>query len=210
MLLSLAMIPLNVFGEALSIFENYKVNTKYDLAPILNYFKKTWVMGRFSPCMWNYFNFIGRKTNNDVEGFNRYLNKYLNSAHPTIFRFIDHLKIIESQVVLKLTDFKRNPLDFAHYNKPNKKIKEEFMFERLKQQYSTGNLSLSDYMYAIASNQTSIEYIPEWLVIEGIQNEQDDLVTLNNAVMDVSIEELTEAQKAIIEQTEAELASFTN
>ena len=38
---------------------------------------------------------IVSKTNNDVEGFNRYLNKYLNSAHPTIFKFIDHLKIIE-------------------------------------------------------------------------------------------------------------------
>ena len=64
---------MSVFDQPQAIIENFKVNSKYDRAPILSYFKKTWKMGQFSPCIWNYFDFIGRKTNNDVEGFNRCL-----------------------------------------------------------------------------------------------------------------------------------------
>jgi len=120
---SLAMVPLSIFGEALIIADNFNVTSKYNHEPILNYFKKTWITGRFPPCIWNYFDFIGKKTNNDVEGFNPWLNNYLNSAYPTIFKFIDHLKTIEAQTVLKLTDFRRNPLDFAQYPKQVRKSK---------------------------------------------------------------------------------------
>ena len=34
-------------------------------------------------------------------------------------------------MVLKLIDYRRNPLDYSQYAKPAKKIKEEFLFERL-------------------------------------------------------------------------------
>ena len=55
--------------------------------------KKTWIFGSYKPETWNY-----RKTNNDVEGFNRILNKYLNSPHPNIFKFVDHLMLIWFQM----------------------------------------------------------------------------------------------------------------
>ena len=79
-------------------------------------FRRTW-FSKFNPVLWNYFDYIGRKTNNDVEGFNRYLNKYLNSPHPTIWKFIDHIKTIEANMVLRVNEFKRNPLDYSQYKK---------------------------------------------------------------------------------------------
>lgn len=215
MLSSLALVPLSLFDQPYSIVENFKVVTKYDRKPIINYFKKTWVLGNFPPTMWNYFDFIGRKTNNDVEGFNRWLNCYLNSAHPTIFKFIDHLKVIESQVVLRLTDFKRNPLDFSQYHKPKKEVKAEFLFERLKINLTTGLMSLNDYLYAVASHLPVIDYIPEWLAVD---EEGDDLECLNNAVIDVSfnsieeVDDLSEEDRAILlaQELESELTNWEN
>ena len=135
MLSTIALVPLHMLADSLEIVENFHVETENDRIPILTYFKKVWINGKFPPETWNYFEHIGRKTNNDVEGFNRYLNKYLNSPHPNIFKFVDHLKTIDANMVLKLTEFKRNPLDYSQYNKPSKQIKEEFQFERLKTSY---------------------------------------------------------------------------
>jgi len=42
-----------------------------NMNPILSYFKQTWIFGSYKPETWNYFDHIGRKTNNDVESFNR-------------------------------------------------------------------------------------------------------------------------------------------
>ena len=38
---------------------------------------------------------------------------------------ISEYRVVEAQTFLKLTDFRRNPLDFAQYPKPSKKVKEE-------------------------------------------------------------------------------------
>jgi hypothetical protein len=38
-----------------------------NMNPILSYFKQTWIFGSYKPETWNYFDHIGRKTNNDVE-----------------------------------------------------------------------------------------------------------------------------------------------
>ena len=63
-------------------------------------------------------------------------------------------------MVLKTSEFKRNPLDYARYHKPNKQIKQEFQLNRLKQEYEDEKLSLADYMYAVASHLPVIDYIP--------------------------------------------------
>jgi len=98
------------------------------------------------------------------------------------------LKTIEAQTVLKLTDFRRNPLDFVQYPKPSKKVKEEFMFQQLKKQFVNGFFSLNDYMYTVAANLQTIDYITEWLVVEDLED-GDELTCLNNAFIDTSIEE---------------------
>ncbi len=71
MLSTIALVPSNLLFEALKIVENFVVVTEMNMDPILSYFKKTWIFGSYKPETWNYFDHIGRKTNNDVESFNR-------------------------------------------------------------------------------------------------------------------------------------------
>jgi hypothetical protein len=44
----------------------------------------------------------------------------LNSPHPNIFKFVDHLKTLDADMVLKCIEFKRNPLDYSKYTKATK------------------------------------------------------------------------------------------
>ena len=88
-------------------------------------------------------------------------------------------------MVLKLSEFKKNPLDYSQYNKPNKQIKEEFQFERLKSSYINGTLTLSDYIYAVGANLPIIEYIPEWL---HTMNEKE--IDINSLYIDQRSEEI--------------------
>ena len=85
---------------------------------------------------------------------------------------------------MSVNDFRRNPLDFAAYAKPKKAIKAEFEFQRLKEAFDINKLSLSDYLYAVGAKITVVDYIPEWL--------EPDLIDLNNAVNDCSIEEISD------------------
>ena len=109
------LVPSNLLSEALKIVENFVVVTKMNMNPILSYFKKLGFLDRISRKLMNYFDHIGRKTNDDVKGFNRILNKYLNSPHPNIFKFVDHLKTLDADMVLKCTEFKRNPFIILFY-----------------------------------------------------------------------------------------------
>ena len=45
-------------------------------------------------------------------------------------------------MVLKCTEFKRNPLDYSKYTKASKQVKDSF---------NDGSLTLADYMYAVAT-----------------------------------------------------------
>jgi len=50
--------------------------------------------GRWKKEHWNYYDYLGRRTNNDLEGFNRQLIRFLHSPHPNIYKFVDHIKVI--------------------------------------------------------------------------------------------------------------------
>ena len=88
-----------------------------------------------------------------MEGFNRILNKYLNLPHPNIFKFVDHLKTLDADMILKFTEFKSNPLDYSKYTKASKQVKDEFRLQRLKDSFNDGSLTLADYMYAVAESR---------------------------------------------------------
>jgi hypothetical protein len=49
-------------SEALKVVTDFAVVTKCDRTPILKYFMKTWINGKYNPDTWNYYDHIGRKT----------------------------------------------------------------------------------------------------------------------------------------------------
>jgi hypothetical protein len=86
------------------------------------------------------------------------------------------LKTLDADMVLKCTEFKRNPLDYSKYTKASKQVKDSF---------NDGSLTLADYMYAVAAHLPVIEYIPEWLTV---MNQDVVDVDLNVAINDLSLD----------------------
>ncbi len=50
---------------------------------LVEYFNRTWVNGQFTFRQWNYFNFDGHRTNNDVEGWHARLKRVVGKPHPS-------------------------------------------------------------------------------------------------------------------------------
>ena len=134
----MSKIPLALIEDGIKIIEfaaqSVRGAVKFRLEPIMAYFKTNWVNGPFTkrPNVWNYYNSIGRQTNNDVEGFNRICNRLLRSQSPCIFKFIDALKRFDQEMSLQVEYYKKNPLDPFGYPKYSKQKQKEEAFINLK------------------------------------------------------------------------------
>ena len=49
MLSTIALVPLSQLSEALKVVTDFVVITKCDRTPILKYFMKTWINGKYNP-----------------------------------------------------------------------------------------------------------------------------------------------------------------
>ena len=49
-----------------------------------------------------------------------------------VYKFVDHIKTIDADMILKTSEFKRNLLDYVRYQKPNKQIKQGVSIESFK------------------------------------------------------------------------------
>ena len=56
---------------------------------ILSNFEKTWIndVEWMRPNVWNYYEYIGRRTNNDLESFYKQANVCLREKKSSIFKF---------------------------------------------------------------------------------------------------------------------------
>ena len=54
--------------------------------------------GRWRKEIWNYYDYLSRRTNNDLEGFNRQLNRFLSGTEPNIFKFANRIKGIDHKI----------------------------------------------------------------------------------------------------------------
>ena len=81
------------------------------------YFKKTWMKGNWPPKNWNYFEYIGRRTNNDIENFNKHTNVIIHQTKPSIFKFINFIKSRDSEMYLTAQDNRENPTHPSVFHK---------------------------------------------------------------------------------------------
>ncbi len=135
------------------------------------------IFKQWTETVWNYHNFIGRQTNNDVEGFNRICNRLLRSQSPCIFKFIDALKRFDQEMSLQVEYYKRNPLDPFGYPKSSKQKQKEEAFINLKNAYEKEELTLEEYIFAVASQIEPTQYLNEPLcgeVLGGLGG--DDII----------------------------------
>ena len=108
MILSLPVIPAHLVIDAWTIIKN-KLPSDLNVQPIIDYFNSVWLR-KFDVNLWNTFGSDGPRTNNFVESFNKLINKKLCSVHPTIWRFIDLIKELDSKMAI---DLGRDPLNWS-------------------------------------------------------------------------------------------------
>ncbi len=75
---SLALIPLDRLDEGWNHIKTQKIE-HVNLNPIIKYFEDTWLKGidQYKPEIWNHFEFIGPRSNGDMEGMNRQISMLL-------------------------------------------------------------------------------------------------------------------------------------
>jgi len=141
LLCSLALVPLDKVDECFKRVEEVSNNLvdekkkKINVTSILKYFKSTWMDGRWKKEHWNYYDYLGRRTNNDLEGFNRQLNRFLHSPHPNIYKFVDHIKGIDQKNSLRIIEYRKNPIDYGKWSLPSKQVEKETKLQRLMTAY---------------------------------------------------------------------------
>jgi hypothetical protein len=149
---SLALVPLDKVDECFKRVEEVSNNlvdekkNKINVTSILKYFKSTWMDGRWKMEHWNYYDYLGRRTNNDLEGFNRQLNRFLHSPHPNIYKFVDHIKGIDQKNSLRIIEYRKNPIDYGKWSLRSKQVEKETKLKRLMAAYKNDQISLFDYL----------------------------------------------------------------
>ncbi len=98
--------------------------------------------GRWKKEMWNYYVYLGRRTNNDLKGFNRQLDRFLHGSDPNIFKFVNHIKGIDQKNPLRIIEYRKDPLDYGRWSQSAKQVEKETKLQRLMDAYKKNQISL--------------------------------------------------------------------
>jgi len=139
--------------------------------------------GRWKKEMWNYYVYLGRRTNNDLKGFNRQLDRFLHGSDPNIFKFVNHIKCIDQKNSLRIIEYRKDPLDYGRWSQSAKQVEKETKLQRLMDAYKKSQISLFDYLNAIAANIEITQYIDDDLVIDY------DMKRLRSKIVAIVIED---------------------
>jgi hypothetical protein len=90
------------------------------------------------------YDYLGRRTNNDLEGFNRQLNRFLHSPHPNIYKFVDHIKGIDQKNSLRIIEHRKNPIDYGKWSLPSKQVEKETKLQRLMTAYKNDHCTIQE------------------------------------------------------------------
>ena len=66
-----------------------------DSETITDYFVNTWFEDGYAMTIWNQAKPSTTRTNNGAEGYHSKISKWVSSSHPTIYKLIKALKIID-------------------------------------------------------------------------------------------------------------------
>ena len=98
-LFALPFLPLNDVESGWELVKG-RLSLYPEAQPIINYFQDTWMHGNYSPALWNCYNRTLSnipRTNNIAEGGNNALRTTFGCSKPTLWKFIEQLKKVQSQ-----------------------------------------------------------------------------------------------------------------
>ena len=105
--------------------------------------------------MWNFWAEL-KRTNNNIEGFHSYLNQYVRSNHPNIYKLIELLKKNHSTT---LTNIKRAETGFRPKQKTQERNK-DLTIEIIKEQYRQD--SNFEQLFSAMTFQVQFPYHSSW------------------------------------------------
>ena len=188
---ALALMPLDRLNECMSI-----IKTKASLLTgliigksvndFVTYFEKTSINGKWPPKVWNYFDFIVRKTNNDLENFNKHYNIEIHSKSPTIFKFISFIKTRDAAIQAAALDYRANPCNPSVFQINSKKLNEIQKDLDHKNAFINNKITLADYPYAQAANIDYIEYVDADVELQDETIVNDEIQVLTQVLPDLT------------------------
>ena len=124
---ALVLMPIEKIDVCLSIIKARSIQfttLEKNINDFLVYFEKTWLNGVewMRPKVWNYFDYIGRRTKNDLGSLNKQANAALREKKPSKFKIINFLIKIDSNMTTAIHDYRENSTCPAHCKKDLKRI----------------------------------------------------------------------------------------
>ena len=113
---------------------------------LVSYFDQTWMNGQFNYRQWNYFDYTGPRTNNNVEGWHSRLSKVVGKAHPNVYELVDVINREEATSKLKLQQYESGAVLPARRRKVRER---ERRLTTLFDRFNNGELSLDDFLKAV-------------------------------------------------------------
>ena len=108
----------------------------------------TWISGQYRFRQWNYFDFQGPRTNNNVEGWHSRLKK-VGKPHPNLYEIIDVFKREEASTKVKLQILQAGAQQAPRRRKMRQK---EQRIQNLCRRLNQGTMSIDDYLEAMKHN----------------------------------------------------------
>ena len=99
--------------------------------------------------IWNYFDFQGPCTNNNVEGWHSRLKKVVGKPHPNLYEIIDVFKREEASTKVKLQILQAGAQQAPRRRKMRQK---EQRIQNLCRRLNQGTMSIDDYLEAMKHN----------------------------------------------------------
>ena len=112
-------------------------------AAITDYFVNTWFEGNFAMAIWNQAKPSTPRTNNGAEGYHSKISKWVSSAHPTIYKLIKTLKVIDYAEAVQFFATKNG----AESKKMTKAaLKKEATFANLLASLQSNDVTIKEYL----------------------------------------------------------------
>ena len=89
---SMVLVPLDRVDEAWQLIVMNALSTD-----LVEYFINNWFEDGFSKELWNQAKLETPRTNNGAEGFHHKINRWVAGKHPTIYKLIKTLQIVDYQ-----------------------------------------------------------------------------------------------------------------
>ncbi|CAF0992704.1 unnamed protein product [Brachionus calyciflorus] len=156
----LPLISVDFLHEAIEIIIAEMPIDDQKIIEFLNYFNSQWLIGKYSPRLWNHHRSDKRRTNNDLEGFHSSLNNSNLKMHSRVDDMIDFLKTQDCCTRDTYLKINNNQLK---KNFPKKEIDKNLKIELCHEEFDRKEISFEEYF----SKLTTFKLSPYESILEN-------------------------------------------